>query len=164
MSSSGSLAIIAGSGAAAAGTTSKLRIADASLIGSGMSDSGTDINFLLAAGQAAVVNSAGVAGLVGAAVWSLGDTILGGLHFFVEWSARQNSTVIVVGFKRASSAPTALTDLQVDSVWLQMNINASGKVDCYHKKEADTLTAQHINYDDLASAKAVIYQVAAGPL
>ena len=144
-----------------------LSAADATEIGSSGSiadGSGSNIELTLPDGTAAAVTANGLSGLYGGAYWNLGSTLKGGLSAFVEWSTRQSGTFTCIGFKRASSAPTSLADLETDSVWLQMNIKGTGQLNCFHKKEGDSLTIITTNSDNLASAAAVIYQVAAGPL
>ena len=144
-----------------------LSAADATEIGSSGSiadGSGNNIELTLPDGTAAAVTSNGLSGLYGAAYWDLGTSLKGGLSAFIEYNTRQNNTFTCVGFKRASSAPTSLSDLETDSVFLQINIRGTGKLNCFHKKEGDNLTIITTNSDDLASCKALIYQVAAGPL
>ena len=168
MSVAGSLGVIAGSGgAAAAAATNQRLIADGTAIANGgdLSDAGGDvINLTLPDGTAAAVVANGLSGLYGGIVWSLGDTLKGGLGSFVEWVTRQNSVIVCVGFMRASSAPSSLAELESSSGFLQMNIKADGTLNCFHKEEAQALNAITQNTDNLASAAAVVFQAAAGPL
>ena len=164
MANAGSLGKIAGAGSAASSDAGGLRVSDATPIGSGMTDSGSDIALELSDGQAAVVLSSGVGGLACAAVWDLGDELKSGLDFVVGFTNPEPSVVICAGFLRRSSAPSDMTHLKTDSVWLQMNLNASEKLNCFHKKESDNLIGQFTNTDDLASPSKVFYQVCAGPL
>jgi len=155
--------------AAAAAASPWLRTADSEFTLLGAAGSITDgasdtLDLLLPDGTAAATFGDGISGLYSAAIWELGGTITGDLGLFLEWGTTQNGTVVVVGFLRASSAPSTLADLETDSVFLQVNINNTGKLNCFHKEEGQGLSAIHLNSDDLSSPDSVIFQAAAGPL
>ena len=154
------------SSGSSSGSTMVKNASDATEIGSsGDITDGADnvINLTLPDGTAAAVFSNGLSGLYGAAVWSLGGTLAGPLCAYLEWSTRQSSTVLCVGFLRASSAPTTLADLEADSVWLQLNTKSTGLMNPFHREEAETLIALHTSSANMADCSDVSYNVAVGP-
>lgn len=154
------------SSGSSSGSTMVKNASDATEIGSsGDITDGADnvINLTLPDGTAAAVFGDGLSGLYGAAVWSLGGTLAGPLCAYLEWSTRQSSTVLCVGFLRASSAPTTLADLEADSVWLQLNTKSTGLMNPFHREEAETLVALHTSSANMADCSDVAYNVAVGP-